>query len=291
MDEQSLGWDDLRVTLAVAETGSLSGAARRLGVSHATVFRRLGAIERRLGVRLFERGRAGYAPTPAGEELAGTASRVAAEVAAAERRLAGRDLRLAGTLRLTTTDTLLMGLVSPILADFRRRHPAIDLEVAVSNQLFNLSRRDADLALRPTRSPPEHLVGRRLGDIAQAVYVRRGAAATESAWVGPDRHLGDAALEAWMGARTSGAAYRVDTLLGMFAAVREGLGQAVLPCYLADAEPALERLGAPIPELVTGLWLLTHPDLRRVARVRAFMEHLAGALETRAARLAGTGVD
>ncbi|MFG6178512.1 LysR family transcriptional regulator [Halomonas sp. THAF12] len=290
MDEQGLVWDDLRVALAIAETGSLSGAARRLGVSHATVFRRLGTIERRLGVRLFERGRSGYVPTPAGEELAATASRVAAEVAAAERRLAGRDLRLAGTLRLTTTDTLLMGLLSPILADFRQRHPAIELEIAVSNQLFNLSRRDADLALRPTRSPPEHLVGRRLGDIAQAVYVRRGAA-TESAWVGPDRHLGDAALEAWMAARTPGAACRIDTLLGMFAAVRDGLGRAVLPCYLADAEPALERLGAPIPELATGLWLLTHPDLRRVERVRAFMAHLAEALEARVSRLAGEGVD
>ncbi|MBB3141051.1 LysR family transcriptional regulator [Halomonas organivorans] len=290
MDEQGLGWDDLRVALAIAETGSLSGAARRLGVSHATVFRRLGTIERRLGVRLFERGRSGYVPTPAGEELAAAAGRVEAEVARAERRLAGRDLRLSGTLRVTTTDTLLMGLLSPILADFRQRHPAIELEIAVSNQLFNLSRRDADLALRPTRSPPEHLVGRRLGDIAQAVYVRRGAA-TESAWVGPDRHLGDAALEAWMAARTPGAACRIDTLLGMFSAVRDGLGRAVLPCYLADAEPALERLGAPIPELATGLWLLTHPDLRRVARVKAFMEHLAEALEARVSRLGGEGVD
>ncbi|WP_342774448.1 LysR family transcriptional regulator [Halomonas nitroreducens] len=94
------------VTLAIAEAGSLAGAGRRLGLSHATVIRRLNAIERRLGVGLFERGRAGYAPTAAGEELAATAAEVEAEVLEAERRLAGRDLRLSGSLRLTTTDTL-----------------------------------------------------------------------------------------------------------------------------------------------------------------------------------------
>lgn len=282
MNEQYLGWDDLRVALAVAEAGSLAGAGRRLGVSHATVFRRLNAIEQRLGVGLFERGRAGYVPTAAGEELAATAARVEAEVLEAERRLAGRDLRLSGSLRVTTTDTLLMGLLSPVLADFRRAHPDIQLEVAVSNQLFNLSKRDADVAIRPSSSPPDHLVGRRLGRIAQAIYVRRDLAdprqGDEADWVGPDRHLGYAALEAWMATHCPETRYRVDTVLGMFAAVRDGLGRAVLPCYLADAEPGLRRLGEPIPALATDLWQLTHPDLRRVARVRAFMAFVAEAL-------------
>lgn len=292
MDERMLRWEDLRVVLAVAEAGSLSGAGRRLGTSHATVFRRLGAIERRLGVRLFERGRTGYAPTAAGEELAVAGARVEAEVLGAERRVAGRDLRLSGTLRVTTTDTLLMGLLSPIFAGFRREHPGIVLEVAVSNQLFNLSQRDADVAVRPSSSPPEHLVGRRAGTIAQAVYARADADA-DAGWVGPDRHLGYAALEAWMAASEADARcrYRVDTLLGMLAAVRDGLGRAVLPCYLADAEPGLVRLDGPIPELATELWLLTHPDLRRVARIRAFMAFVAGALESRRARLAGGVAD
>ncbi|MCH4564517.1 LysR family transcriptional regulator [Halomonas sp. EGI 63088] len=269
MNEQHLGWDDLRVALAIAEAGSLSGAGRRLGLSHATLFRRLNAIERRLGVRLFERARTGYSPTAAGEELAATAARVEAEVLRAERRLVGRDLRLSGTVRVTTTDTLLMGLLSPILADFRRAHPDIVLEVAVSNQLFNLSQRDADVAVRPSSSPPEHLVGRRVGSIAQAIYARADGAGDAAAWIGPDRHLGYAPLEAWMADKGADAhcRYRVDTLLGMLAAVRDGLGRAVLPCYLADAEPSLTRLGEPIPELATELWLLTHPDLRRVARI------------------------
>ena len=172
MTEQSLHWDDLRVVQAIAEAGSLSGAGRRLGASHATVFRRLNAIERRLGVALFERSRTGYAPTPAGEDLAATAARVETEVLGAERRVVGRDLRLSGSIRVTTTDTLLMGLLSPIFAGFQRAHPEIVLEVAVSNQLFNLSQRDADVAVRPSPSPPEHLVGRRVGTVAQASGAR-----------------------------------------------------------------------------------------------------------------------
>ncbi|MDI5986546.1 LysR family transcriptional regulator [Halomonas sp. M4R5S39] len=292
MNEQALHWDDLRVVLAIAETGTLSGAGRRLGASHATLFRRLNAIEQRLGVRLFERARTGYSPTAAGEELAATASRVEAEVLRAERRLVGRDLRLSGVIRVTTTDTLLMGLLSPILADFRRAHPEIVLEVAVSNALFNLSQRDADVAVRPSSSSPEHLVGRRVGSIAQAIYARGDGAGDAAAWIGPDRHLGYAPLEAWMADKGADAhcRYRVDTLLGMLAATRDGLGRAVLPCYLADAEPALTRLGEPIPELATELWLLTHPDLRRVARIRAFMafvaEALAGRLPAQGSRIA-----
>ncbi|MCE8016562.1 LysR family transcriptional regulator [Halomonas sp. MCCC 1A17488] len=278
MNEQSLHWDDLRIVQAIAEAGSLSGAGRRLGASHATVFRRLNAIERRLGVALFERSRTGYAPTPAGEDLAATASRVAAEVHGAERRVVGRDLRLSGAIRVTTTDTLLMGLLSPIFADFQRTHPEIVLEVAVSNQLFNLSQRDADVAVRPSPMPPEHLVGRRIGTIAQAIYACSDSAA--DAWVGPDRHLGYAALDAWMAEQGANACcrYRVDTMFGMLAAARDGLGRAVLPCYLADAEPTLTRLGEPIPELATDLWLLTHPDLRRVVRIRAFMAFVAEVL-------------
>lgn len=279
MNEQSLHWDDLRIVQAIAEAGSLSGAGRRLGASHATVFRRLKAIERRLGVALFERSRTGYVPTPAGEDLAATAARVEAEVLGVERRVAGRDLLLSGSIRVTTTDTLLMGLLSPIFAGFQRAHPEIVLEVAISNELFNLSQRDADVAVRPSSSPPEHLVGRRIGTIAQAVYARGDGAV--DAWVGPDRHLGYAALDTWMVAQGADerCRYRVDTMFGMLAAARDGLGRAVLPCYLADAEPALVRLGEPIPELATDLWLLTHPDLRRVARIRAFMAYVAEAVQ------------
>lgn len=294
MNERKLQWDDLRTLLAIAEAGSLAGAGRRLGVSHATVFRRLGEIERRLGVQLFERARSGYTPTPAGEDIAAVAARIEHEVLGLERRVAGQDLRPSGTLRVTTTDTLLMGLLSPIFVEFRRTYPEISLEIAVSNQRFDLSKREADIAIRPASAPPEHLVGRRVGIIAQAVYApatdRPGARhPAGDDWVGPDERMTYRPLERWMAAQGVDAHchYRVDSLLGMLAAVREGLGQAVLPCYLADDDARLVRVGEPIPELATDLWLLTHPDLRRVARIRALMEFVAQAVNEQRARLAG----
>lgn len=284
MNEQALQWDDLRIVLAVGRSGSLSGAARTLGVSHATVFRRLRDIERRLGVRLFERSAGGYAPTPAGEDLVAVAGRMETEILEAERRVVGRDLRPSGSLRLTTTDTLLAGLLSPILVAFRREYPAIALEVSVSNQLFDLSRREADVAIRPSNAPPEHLVGRCLGRIEQAVYAPRDAVDEEGeapAWVGPDEGMTYRALERWMAEQEveRHCHYRADSLMGMYIAVRDGMGRTVLPCYLGDGDARLTRIGETVPALATSLWGLTHPDLRRVARVAVFMRFVATALE------------
>lgn len=295
----SMPWDDLRVVLAVAEAGSLAGAGRRLGVSHATVFRRLGEIEARLGVALFQRARRGYVATVAGEEAAAAARRVEAEVLAVERRLAGRDLRPSGRLRVTTTDTLLAGVFAAVCARFREAYPEIILEVAVSNQLFSLSRREAEVAIRPATAPPESLVGRKVAVIAQAVYgtprlVRGLAKAPDLAaapWVGPDAAMAYAPLDRWMAAKGYDAAcgLRLDTMLGMAAAAAEGAGLAILPCYLGDADPRLRRLGDPVAELATDLWLLTHPDLRRVARIRAFLDFAAEAVKAQRTRLAGGG--
>ncbi|MEC4771409.1 LysR family transcriptional regulator [Burkholderia cenocepacia] len=291
MNEQRLSWNDLRLVLAVAQAGSLAGAARRLGISHATVFRRLTAIEAELGVKLFERTRAGYAPTPAGEDAAGAAERIQDEVHGVERRVAGRDVRPSGTVRVTTTDTLLSGLLSPVFASFRRACPEITLEVSVSNAVFDLSKREADVTIRPSSSPPDALIGRRVGTIAQAVYVAPGwrERVDDLEWVGPDRQMGYRPLEQWMHAHGADArcGYRVDTLLGLFAAARAGIGAAVLPCYLADGERDLVRLGGRIDELATDLWLLTHPDLRATARIRAFSSFVATSVNALSARLAG----
>lgn len=294
MKEQNLPWDDLRTVLAIARSGSLSGAARRLAVNHATVFRRLGATEARLGVKLFERTRGGYTPTTAGEDVAAAAERIDAEVAGVERRVVGRDRLPAGTLRVTTTDTLLTGLLSPVFADFRRQYPDIALEIVVSNTQLNLSKRDADVAVRPTSSPAENLVGRRAGTIAQAVYAPvaqygEGPDPDTAEWIGPDETLWYRQLEDWM--RRQGhderCRYRVDSLAGMHAAVRAGSGVAVLPCYLGDADPALARIGGPVDALAIDLWLLTHPDLRDVARIRAFTAFVGDALRACEVTLAG----
>ena len=296
--QESLDWNELRLALAIARAGSLAGAARALSVSHATVFRRLKTLEARLGVALFERDRGGYTATVAGDDLAEVGARVEQEVLGVQRRVAGRDLRPSGTVRLTTTDTLFEGLLAPVLAECRRAYPDIELEIAISNEPFNLTRRQADMAIRPIAKPPEALIARRLGRVALAVYAAADAGEPGPAkrnWLGLDDSVSFPALETWMARHVGRSAcrFRMDSLLGLRAAVRSGAGQAVLPCYLADDDPALARLAPPIEEVATDLWLLIHPDLRKVARIRAVRDVIAGALARGAVqkRLAGESPD
>lgn len=294
-----LRWDDLKVVLAISEAGSLSGAGRKLGLNHATIFRRLGEMESRLGARLFDRARTGYTPTPAGEEATTVADRIHSEVLDIERRIAGRDLRPSGSVCVTTTDTLLVGLLSPIFARFGERYRDISLEIAVSNTLFSLSRREADVAIRPTLTPPEPLVGRKIGTIAQAIYAPAELVAKAAGkldiqcveWVGPDERMAYHALDNWMEEQAVNLCcrYRVDTLFGMYVAVKDGIGVAVLPCYLGESDKRLARVGSVLPGLATDLWLLTHADLRKTARVRAVMDFMAEAVSRQRNRLAGVG--
>lgn len=287
MNKQKIRWDDLQIVLAISKTGSLSGASRILGVSHATVFRRLNDMERDLGVTLFQRGRNGYEATPIGDDLAGSAEAVENEILGAERRVAGQDLQLAGTIRITTTDTLFSGLLASVLADFRKRHPAIQLEVVISNQQQNLSKREADIAVRPTSSPPETLVGRQIGIIEQAVYgqkqrwhqLKSEMAVSElesEQWIAPDPSMGDIPMENWLAKNVpyGNCQYRIDSVLAMQTAVREGNGVAILPCYIGDNDDRLRRLTQPITELETGLWVLTHWDSKRVTRISQLMKEV-----------------
>jgi DNA-binding transcriptional LysR family regulator len=272
---------DLQTLLAIAREGTLAGAARRLRVNHSTVFRRLGAIEARLETRLFERQGGSYMTTAAGEDLLRTAERVEAEVEALERRLSGQDLRLTGSLRLTAPDDLAEVVVMPLLAEFRRGYPDITVELAVDNRMLNLTRREADIALRPTRRPPETLAGRRVGALASAVYGMAAAdtaAAKEPAqrWIAWEEGAGPPQVTRWLADRVDRhvIGYRSNSLLNQASAVRAGLGLAVLPCFLGDSDRRLKRIDGPLPELETELWLLTHPDLQRTARIRVLLDLL-----------------
>jgi DNA-binding transcriptional LysR family regulator len=286
MIEQHIKWDDLRFVIAIKRSRTLSGAGRSLSLSHATVFRRLEGLEQRLGVRLFERGRDGYSPTVAGEHLCDTAERVEEEVATVERRIVGQDLKPEGTVRVTATDTICFGILMPICHAFRKQFPDIKLEIVISDQLSNLSKREADIALRSTRQPHESMLGRKLGKIAQAVYGPAGHPASSKSdpcwadyeWVGPDATLLYPQLEKWMvkncpSERTN---CRVNTLLGMREASLAGMGLTVMPCYFCDPDPRLVRIGDPLPEMESELWSLTHPDLKAVSRIRAFLDFVAG---------------
>ena len=296
-------WSDLRSFLAIARAGSLQGAARTLGVNHSTVFRRLNALEARLGVRLFDRLARGYALTVAGEHMLASAERVEDEILGLERRLLGGDVRLSGVLRVTTTDTLVHGLLGPHLRSFQAAYPAIELELITGNAFFDLSKREADVALRPSRHPGDAMVGRRLAAIAVALYgardyvAARGRPASTADLSGHALITGDASLghlpaTRWLAERTPTGAtvLRCNSWLSQLAAARAGLGLAALPCFLADPAPELIRILPPEPALAGELWLLTHADLRRTARVRAFMETLARGLRRERPRLEGRAV-
>lgn len=289
-------WENLRYVLAVADAGSVAHAARSLGVNHSTILRRLGAFERELGLRLFERLPTGYVPTAGCEELIATARSIDDMVAMLERRLAGQDLRLSGKIRVTTTDTLMASVLPDILTEFRTAHPEIDIEIAVSNVMFNLRKRDADIAIRPVPNPPGSLVGRRVSKVAFAIYGsvekyagRRPADLAELPWLGPDDSLAESSVAHWMKATLPKGAVsiRSDSLLALRLGAEAGLGVTALPCYLGDTSPKLVRIRAPIAAMETALWVLTHPDLRNAARVRVFMQFMASALVQRRALLEG----
>lgn len=276
----ALGRTDLRLVLAIGKAGTLLGGARALGIDHSTAFRRLNALERKLGVRLFERTREGYAPTAAGEAAIAAAARVDEEIVALELALAGADLRPSGVVRVTITDTGI-DLLAPVFAAFRSAHPGIALEVVIANQFFSLTRRDADVAIRPSADAPEEVIAHRVAAVATAIYAAPSYLAStgrrplaEQAWIAPDDSLAHLGSARWLRKEVDPAqvVYRANSLLALQAAARAGVGVAPLPCYVGDRDPELVRVRGPVPAMASTLWVLIHPDLRRVVRIRAFVD-------------------
>jgi DNA-binding transcriptional LysR family regulator len=212
----------------------------------------------------------------------------------------GRNAALQGTIRVTTTDTLLESLLLPALAAFRREHPGIQLQVTVNNSFLNLTRRDADVAIRPSNTPPENLVGRRLGRLKTAPYASKAyldqARASglrdddwaEHDWVAPSEELAHLRQARWLREHVPPERHVIslDSLLAMPAAVAAGMGMGMLLCMLADTRPELVQIAPADAALDTELWVLTHPDLRRVNRIRVFTEFLYARLSQQPA-LAG----
>ena len=286
-----LNWDDMRFFLATARGGGLSGAARELGVNYSTVFRRIGALEEELGVRLFERFVAGYALTVPGEEMLEHAQRIEDEMAALDAHISGRDHRLSGVLRITTVDDVALALLPRHLLRFRAAYPGIRIEMNVDNRFLNLTKREADVAFRMATTLEGDMVGRKLADVAWAVYAAksylaaRGTPASAAEIAGHDLvggidNLARVPPIAWLGAQAPGTVpcYRANNLLNQMAAAKAGFGLVALPCFMTADEPGLVRVLTITDAPVNQFWLLTHPDLRETARIRAFLDFMAGAL-------------
>ena len=300
-----VAWDDFRLVKAIADTRSLNGAAAILNINHSTAFRRLTDLEKRLGTVLFERHRTGYALTPAGDEMAQLASRMDDDVESFMRKLAGQSLIPTGELRVTTNDTLLVYLLMPVFAAFRRAFPTINLDIVLTNQPLNLSKRDADIAIRATDNPPETLVGRRICGLNWAIYGLKSEfpdavhgvhpeldSLASRIWVSLGDQLGHIRAVRYVHERVpqEQIAIKINTVLGLTEAVEEGIGIGPFSCLIADRREKLVRLSDPNPDFATGLWLLTHPDLRASPRVRAFLDVAAGELAKLKPLIEGTRV-
>ena len=286
-----MDWDYLRYVHALATGGTLSKAGEILGVHQTTVLRRLDQMEEQLKVQLFERSREGLLLTLAGEVAFKEAERLSRDMESLERKLTGTDAAAVGRIRLATTDTLLNGLIDPIMGELISAYPGTQLELSTGNEVPSLSRRDTDIALRPTNSPPESLIGQRVGTIESAIYC-----ATQyldcnpdfdpehpeaQAWVMPDDSFEHLASGHWYRShlKESQPVIRCNSLYGMYTLIRGGSGVGVIPCYMGDSDPDLQRLSAPLAGEGVGLWLLTHRNLRQGARVRTVMEFIADKLQ------------
>jgi DNA-binding transcriptional LysR family regulator len=287
---QHINWDNLRYVLIVANKGSIAAAARELEVNRTTVLRRINTFQEDMNCRIFDRGDSGYVLTAEAEKMIDAAREVESTLFQMQRQIAGHELRLEGELRVTTTDSFMLELLGPLLASFQRTHPHIVVEVLITNNILDLNRRDADVALRPTRLPDTKLMSRRLCDVEFGIYAVPELAASvdpqllfETRWIGFVDGLLQTPIGAWFNAAvdTKYICLRCDSFVALRVAAECGIGVALLPCLLGDASPQLVRLQADTAELTVGLWALAHADLVRSARVHAFIDHLSQALAIR----------
>jgi DNA-binding transcriptional LysR family regulator len=285
--QYALSTADLEIVLSLVRGGTLAQAAQRLGADASTVFRALQRLEKNLGQRLFERTRQGYLPVEASLGIAAHAERIEAELEAARAAALRPGDEVTGRVRVTTTDSVLRGLVLPCLPGLARRHPLLQLELRSSNELVSLTRRDADLALRATPKPPEHLVGRQLGTIrfvvcvgkAMPVSQRRRPLAGQD-WIAPDEAMPEHPSVRWRRKNVPRLTPRhlVDSISAVIDAVRSGLGAGIVPAFMLGLEKDLIPLGDVLEGCESQLWLLAHPESRHLRRIAATYQHFADAI-------------
>ena len=278
-----LDWGDLAVILAVCRAGTLSGAARVLGQNHSTIFRKINAIEEKTRVRFFERLPDGYVMTEAGETALRYAERIESEVHALSREVLGQDTRLQGKIRVTSPEGMSMKILPELAARFCRLNPEVTIEVAGGHSAFDLSRREADVAIRATGKPPDTSLGRKVCDFRFAIYSspeylkqNKEKSVQEQQWCLIPATIDWLVPLIWKKKAqaerqiifSSNATYSVIN------ATAEGMGLTMMPCYMGDGDNRLVRVGEPLEALTIELWVLTHPDLRHTARVKALLSFL-----------------
>jgi molybdate transport repressor ModE-like protein len=278
-----MNWDDLRLFLAVARTGSISGAAKQLGIQHSTVSRRIRKFEENLGTRLLERKTGRYELTQAGENVKQASGRIEREVLGVDGALLGKDMQQVGPLKVAALNNMASSVLMPMFASFSKQRPQVELHIIVSNIDASLSQREADVAIRLTNTPADTLIGNRIVTVASCIYGSKSyleqlrKQGGEAKWIGVGCCGFHKTWTKQLCHAQSHNFYSDDTQL-THSAIREGIGVSILPCFMGDADQLLERYADPDPAYNLGLWILLHPDLKRTARVLAFRDHMTQAI-------------
>ena len=268
----------------MARNGSISGAAKQLGVQHSTVSRRMRQFEEKLGTRLIERKTGRYELTQAGEKVKEASARREREVLGVASALLGKDAQQVGPLKVAALNNMASSVLMPMFASFSKQYPQVELHIVVANIDASLSQREADVAIRLTNSPTDTLIGKRVVTVASTIYGSRSYLAQHRQQGGDPSWIGVECCgfhKSWTRQSSSAQShnfYSDDTQL-THSAIREGMGVSILPCFMGDADPELERYCDPDPAYNLGLWILLHPDLKRTARVLAFRDHMVKAIK------------
>jgi DNA-binding transcriptional LysR family regulator len=299
-EKMELEWNDLMVILAICRGGSLSGAARILGQNHSTIFRKINAIEEKTGVRFFERLASGYVMTEAGQTAMRYAERIENEVHALSREVLGQDMRLQGKIRVTAPEGITTEITPALFAEFCRLHPGVSIEITGGSFALDLARREADVAIRATAKPPDTSLGRKVCDFRFGIYAspqyltqNRDTPLPEQNWSLIQGTLDWLVPLIWKKKQHAEkqVIYSSNTSMAVINTAAEGMGCTLLPCYLGDADKRLVRVGDPLETLTIELWVLTHPDLRHTARVKALIAYLYEALKKEADLFEGRRVN
>lgn len=286
----AIGAKDLALILALVRSRSLADAARRLGVDSSSVYRSLKQLEKSLRLTLFDRSPKGIVPGELALRLAERAEAIETQLSAAREMLVDDHSGVHGQLRVTSNDVMLSYLLMPLVAEFRRQHPRLEMQLLQSNALARLDRREADVALRGTRQPPPHLVGVRLGTVKSALWGLRtflqaqdaGSDPSRLTWATPDAEsaLGDHPSRRWRMKTYPQACVgvRCEGILSVVNAIRCGAAIGVAPYFAMQGDDQLVDLSGHLPEVDIDLWLLTHPDMRHLRHVKAFFDFVRARL-------------
>lgn len=291
--QENTDWDSYLFFLKVAETGNLNSAARKLGVNHSTVFRRINSLEERLHVRLFERSRKGYTLTDAGEEIFSRVEQIEDHIFEIQRKLLGKDIQLSGNLKISTTDTIGYYWLPPYIKAFKEQYPEILIDLDIQIRFTNLTKREADIVVPAVNMQPDFMVGRKLARIYFKLYASRsyinkhGMPAnvdefSSHHFLVPNEALASLSVSQWLKKYVPAhcMAAASDKLSTLFKFAQQDMGIAALPHYVGQSDDQMVEIMELPDDCHRNVWILTHPDLRNTARVKAFMQFIYRQVKT-----------